>query len=181
MENEETTAGEGQQENETQTGNESQEGTQDTQNQNQEDKTDWKAEALKFKAILDRNKEKNRNNKEPSKKSDDLDYGQKAFLIANGITADEFDLVRGELKQFNGELDSLISNNYFKSKLEENRQMKASDKATPSGNKRANQTSQDSVDYWLAKGELPPDFELRKKVVKARREKESNPFSTIFK
>lgn len=184
MENDEKTAELDQQDTQNQEGNDDT-SNEDNQNQDQtksstEDKTDWKAEALKYKAILDRNKGKNQPTREPSKKSDKLDYGQKAFLLSSGIKADEFDFVNSELKQFNGELDGLITNPYFKSRLDEHRQEKTTDKATPSGTKRATQSSQDTVEYWIAKGELPDDFELRKKVVRARREKESNPFSKVF-
>lgn len=179
MENVENTAEMEQQDTQNQEGQEeSSNKKEDTQDQNQSNsqEKDWKAEALKLKAILDRNKEKN-SHKEPSRKSDELDYGKKAFLLSSGVKVEEMDFVKGELKKFNGELDELVTNPYFKAGLEEYRTQKTTDKATPSGNKRANQTSHDSVEYWIAKGELPEDFELRKKVVRAKRDKESNPFS----
>lgn len=182
MENDENTAGESQQDNETLTGQDDS-SQEDTQDQNQtvtQKEPDWKAEALKYKAILDRNKLKGQHVKEPSRKSDGLDYGQKAFLIASGIKTEEFDFVTQELSQFGGELEALLSNNYFKSRLEDQRQEKTTDKAIPNSKRRSSQSSSDTVDYWLAKGELPDDFELRKEVVKARRKRESNPFSVIF-
>ena len=54
----------------------------------------WKAEALKNKAILDRNK----NKPATSQKSSDFGYDVKAYLKASGIKAEEFDFVKGEMK-----------------------------------------------------------------------------------
>lgn len=177
MENVENTAELEQQENENLNGDENQSENEDNQNQIQEDKTDWKSEALKYKAILDRNKDKFKENK-ASTKSDDFDYGKKAFLSTKGINGvDEVEFTKEELKKFNGELDLLVDNPYFQSKLEDFRAKKKSLEATPNSTKRANQSSKDSVDYWLNKpnGELPEDFELRKKVVRAKRDKDSKP------
>ena len=133
------------------------------------EQTDWKAEALKYKAILDRNK-----NKKPTEhkvnKSNDLDYGQKAFLVANGVKeADEMKLVKGVMQETGKTLEDVLSSKYFQAELKEMRELKASSNAIPNG-KRSGTASQDSVDYWLAKGELPPahEVELRRKVVNAR-------------
>lgn len=139
------------------------------------EQTDWKAEALKYKAILDRNK-----NKKPAEqkvnKSNDLDYGQKAFLVANGVKeADEMKLVKGVMQETGKTLEDVLSSKYFQAELKEMRDLKASSNAIPNG-KRSGTASQDSVDYWLAKGELPPasDIELRRKVVNARIKKNDN-------
>ncbi len=151
---------------------ETQEETFETQTEeSQEDSTDWKAEALKYKAILDRNK--NKTEKPAPKKANELDYGQKAYLVANGIKNDEIDFVQSELKEARTSLESLLENNYFKAKLQEHRELKQTANANYKGKGKTSNSSQDSVDYWLTKdfGELPTDFELRKKVVKARREK----------
>jgi len=160
--------------NETQ--DENQEETQETQTEetSQEDSTDWKAEALKYKAILDRNK--NKVEKPATKKANELDYGQKAYLVANGIKNDEIDFVQNELKESRTNIESLLENNYFKAKLQEYREIKQTANANYKGKGKTSNSSQDSVEYWLAKdfGELPNDFELRKKVVKARREKSRN-------
>lgn len=141
-----------------------------------EDSTDWKAEALKYKAILDRNK-----NKKPETKkapaSNDLDYGAKAFLAVQGIRgADEIKLVKEFMSNTGKDLDSVVESKHFKAELEEMRELKKTADATPSGNKRTGQSARDSVDYWIAKGELPPvsEAELRRKVVNARMKKETS-------
>lgn len=58
------------------------------------------------------------------------------------------------------------------------REMRKFQDAIPSNSKRSSQSGKDTVDYWLAKGELPEDRELRSKVVKAKWKSSSsvNPF-----
>lgn len=116
-----------------------------------------------------------------SKKSSEiLDYGQKAFLIANGIKGEkELDFVKSELKKSNEELDSLLENDYFKSKLENFRALGKTADATPTG-KRSGGVATDSVEYWMAKAganaenldEVPAD--MRTKVVNALKAKADN-------
>ncbi len=158
--------------------------TQDTSDQSDEshtDEKDWKSEALKYKAILDRNK-----NKKPEAKtsnSDELDYGQKAFLMSNGVKGtEEVKLVKTIMANTGKSLDDVLESKYFQAELKEMRDNEASANAIPSKGKRAGQVAVDSVDYWLAKGELPPasERELRQKVVNARigKEKNTNVFSS---
>ncbi len=116
-----------------------------------------------------------------SKKSDELDYGQEAYLIANGIKeADEIELAREIMSSTGKSLKEVVSGKYFKTELDELREQKASVAAMPSGQKRGNQSPSDSVEYWIQKGELPPANmpELRTKVVNAKIAKESN--SNVF-
>lgn len=137
-----------------------------------EDDKDWKSEALKYKAILDRNK--NKPEVKSSKKSDDLDYAQKAFLTANGIKGSkEFDFVKDELKKSGEELDNLLDNDYFKSRLEKFRNLNKTAEATPKGGKRSSMTT-DSVEYWMSKPIEEVPQEMRIKVVNARLKKEES-------
>jgi len=142
-------------------------------NDTQSDNTDWKAEALKYKAILDRNKNKPRT--EPkTKNSGELGYDQKAYLLVNGIKgSDEMKLVQDVMRNTGKDLDAVIESKYFKSELEEMRALRETANANPTGTKRSGQSSADSVDYWIAKGELPPasNPELRRQVVNARLKK----------
>jgi len=152
--------------------------SEDNQEQNQddtasqEDVTDWKAEALKYKAILARNKDKPYT-KESSKNSDVLDYGAKAFLKSSGIETSEFDFVKEELKQSGfKDLDSLLENDYFKSKLENRRSLQKTQNATIKG-KSSNGVATNSVEYWMGKPieEVPAD--MRIKVINAKLEKDN--------
>lgn len=112
-----------------------------------------------------------------SKKSDELDYGQEAYLIANGIKEqDEIDLARDAMVSTGKSLKEVLAGKYFQSELKEMREEKAAKAAIPSGGNRSGQTASNSVEYWLQKGELPPANmpKLRQDVVNARIKKESN-------
>lgn len=103
------------------------------------------------------------------------DLGEKAYLIANGIkTPEEISLAKKLAKETGKDIESLLATTYFQTELKDFRDKKATTDAIPSGNKRANNSSVDTVEYWIAKGELPPasEVELRQKVVNARMKKE---------
>lgn len=110
-------------------------------------------------------------------KSSDLDYGQKAFLMAAGIKGtDEIGLVKTFMKNTGKSLDEALESKYLQAELKDMRDAVAVKAATPNGTKRSGQTGRDSVEFWLAKGELPPadQRELRTKVVNARLKSETN-------
>lgn len=109
-------------------------------------------------------------------KSDDFGYGEKAFLVANNIKeASEMELVKNIIQETGKTLEQVLDSKYFQAELKEMRELKATEGATPKSSKRAGQSAQDSVEYWLAKGELPPvsEVDLRRKVVNARIDKET--------
>jgi len=106
-------------------------------------------------------------------KSDDFDYGEKAFLTANGIKGSkEFDFVKSELKSSGQDLDSLLENDYFQTKLEKFRALNKTAEAIPTG-KRSGGVSVDSVEYWSTKPIEEVPKEMRIKVVNAKLEKET--------
>lgn len=147
---------------------------EEAETETETEETDWKAEALKYKAILDRNKEKGAKHQEVKKeiKSDDFGYDVKAYLKSSGINASEFDFVKGELKNFGGDIDALIENEYFQAKLEKQRAINKTSDATPKG-KRTGSPATDTVEYWMSKPFADIPQEMRSKVVNARIEKES--------
>lgn len=154
----------------------------DEQNNGDETETetiDWKAkyeaeEGRRRRLEKQLSKSDTGDKKAPSK-SDELDYGQKAFLVANGVKEqDEMKLVTSIMKDTGKTLDDVLQSKYFLSELQEMREAKVTANAVPSGTKRTGQSAQDSVEYWLAKGELPSDRELRTKVVNARYNAEKN-------
>lgn len=112
-----------------------------------------------------------------SKRSDGFDYGEKAYLTANGIKgSDEHEFTLKLQKQTGLDLDSLMEDTYFQTKLSEFRETRATSNAMPNGTKRSNNSSVDTVEYWIAKNELPPvsEVELRRKVVNARLKKDQS-------
>lgn len=152
--------------------------TQETENS-----TDWEARARELEGRLKRAEKKlsrndNDSPKSPSK-TGDFDYGQKAFLVANGVkSSDEMTLVKEIMKDTGKSLDQVLESKYFSKELEELREARKTSQAIPNSSKRSTNSSRDSVEYWVAKGELPEDRELRSKVVKAKWKNSSsvNPF-----
>lgn len=132
----------------------------------------WKAEALKNKAILDRNKDKGKEVK--TTKTDGFGYDVKAYLKSSGIQSSEFDFVQTELKQSGfKEVESLLDNEYFQAKLEKHREITKTTEAIPSG-KRSGGVATDSVEYWMAKPIEEVPNEMRIKVVNAKMKREES-------
>lgn len=152
--------------------------------QETEESTDWQARARELEGRLKRAEKKlskfdsDAPAKAPSK-TGDFDYAQKAYLVANGVKGnDEMKLVKEIMSNTGRSLDQVLESKYFTAELNEMREMRKTQDAIPNNSKRTTQSGKDSVEYWLAKGELPEDRELRSKVVKAKWKSSSsvNPF-----
>lgn len=160
----------------------------------QEDNTDWKALAIKNQGMAKRAATKlakfkdakppeDNGDKKPvseEKKAGELDRMDKAVLRLEKITSeDEISLVQTIMKETGKDLESVLASKYFQAELKELRDLAATKEATPDGTKRSGQSASDTVDYWIAKGELPKDPALRTKVVneKIKRAKSVSQFS----
>ena len=106
-------------------------------------------------------------------KSGDLDYGQKAFLIANGIKdAKEVEFIKKEMKTSGLELDALLENGYFMQRFTEFQSLNKTAQAVPKGTRGAG-VDTGSVEFWATKPieEVPQD--MRIKVVNYKLSKET--------
>lgn len=116
-------------------------------------------------------------------KSEDLDYGQKAFLRSYDIKgADELMLVK-QFQDRGFDLDSIVTDDVFTAKLGNLREARATALATPKGTKRSSSSSGDTdFDRALSKfrdsGDLPDNFEMKAKVLNhaAQNDSSVNPF-----
>lgn len=109
-----------------------------------------------------------------SSKSDDFDYGEKAFLVANGVKSkDEMNLARDYVKNTGKTLDEVLESKYFQSELKEMRELAQTKEATPTG-KRSGGVPTDSVEYWMAKPIEDVPQEMRIKVVNAKLKQNEN-------
>lgn len=111
-----------------------------------------------------------------------LDRIDRAILRAEKITEpDEVDLVKDIMKETGKDIDSVLESRYFKAELKALREEKQAQDALPSS-KRSPNGSTKTVDYWLAKGEMPPASEpmLRREYVNAKmaKAKAQNMFSS---
>ena len=117
-------------------------------------------------------KEKKEEPKVDDKKAEKskLDFGEKAFLKAYGIEGEEaLDFIASMRERTGDELDILVNDEIVTAKLKAFKDASAAKDAIPSKTNRSNQSdAKENVDYWIKKGELPKDTELRKKVVNAK-------------
>ena len=117
-------------------------------------------------------KEKKEEPKVDDKKAEKskLDFGEKAFLKAYGIEGSEaLDFIASMRERTGDELDILVNDEIVTAKLKAFKDASAAKDAIPSKTNRSNQSdAKENVDYWIKKGELPKDTELRKKVVNAK-------------
>ena len=89
-------------------------------------------------------------------------------LKENGLKdAEEIELVTEKAKELGIDPLKLVKDGYADTMLKNHRQAKANELANPSTQSRGGVNATDSVDYWIAKGELPPanKVELRRQVV----------------
>ncbi len=106
--------------------------------------------------------------------SSDVDYAELAYLAAKGIEApEEIAFVKKVAKTANLPLHEAMRDEFVQAKLKSMREATAVEEAVPSNSKRSNAQAKDNVDYWIAKNELPDDVELRRKVVNARIQRET--------
>lgn len=172
MENDEYTREDELDENQNDNAQENQDDDQEQNQSHQDDDKDWKAEALKYKAILDRNKGKA--HEKTTAKPSGVDYGVKALLVAQGLKGnDEMELAFAFAKNTGKQIDEVADSKYFQQELADFRETKATQNASIRSKGKSSNVAQNDVEYWLAKpfGELPDDFDLRRKVVAARRQK----------
>lgn len=111
-------------------------------------------------------------------KSSGKDYGQLAYLRAEGIKGkEEIDFVLNFAKRTGLDLEDAVSDDYVVGKIKQMRDASAVEKATPTNSKRGQVSSgKDSVDYWIAKGEMPPADQpkLRREYVNSRMKVETD-------
>lgn len=117
--------------------------------------------------------------KAPEKpQSDEVDYKEltlKSFLKGEGVAhPDDQKIVRDEAKRLSLPIDEVIGMEHIKTKLEAAKEARTAQSGMVKGKGRGSGTTQNDVDYWVAKGELPPDQELAEKVVDAKIKKEQS-------
>lgn len=163
-------------------GTEPTEPTEPQAQEEQEEQVDWQARAKELEGRLKRAETKLKKSSDspatakPSTPGE-FDYSQKAFLAVNEVkTAKEVALAKEFMENTGKSLDDVVTNKYFLQELKELKDLEATAVATPSGSKRVGQSAQDSVEYWLAKGEMPPQgmTELRREYVNAKMKKEGS-------
>ena len=124
--------------------------------------------------------------KEP--KSDELGYGELAFLAAKGVKDEDVDFTKDEFKKFKstnpeGKIEDLLTNPYFKSSLDARVAERDERNAVPEGG-RPGQGNNDSFEIHMKRyretGKMPQGQEnagLRVKLSRARLEAEKSQYA----
>lgn len=110
-------------------------------------------------------------------KSDKVDYGELAFLSQKGVEHDEDISYIQNIANNTGEsLKDVLSKSFVKAELKERAEQRTTADATPKGTKRSASPARSDVDYWVAKGVLPPadQPQLRQDVVNAKLKSEKS-------
>lgn len=120
--------------------------------------------------------------KDSKPKPGELDRVDRAVLRTEKIIdAKEIELVQSYMKDTGKTVEQILESKHFLAELKEMRELAASEDATPEGKNRSGGSARNTVEYWIAKGELPPanQPELRQKVVNAKiaQKKAVNNFS----
>lgn len=107
-------------------------------------------------------------------KSGDLDYGALAFHNSKSdsvkIESDEdIEFLKETMEETGKSQKDILASKWFQSELKERAEARRSSDAVPKGTKRTGSSSKDTVEHWLAKGEMPENTpenqELRRKIV----------------
>lgn len=108
-----------------------------------------------------------------SETKDSFDYGELAYLEAKKVSEECHKYLLEECQSTGKELKEILGYKYVKEEMEKLEAEKASGDAVPEGKKRgAGASAKASVNYWVKRGELPPNTpenqKLRRDVVNAR-------------
>lgn len=116
-------------------------------------------------------------------KQKELGYDQRAYLasVHEVKHPEDVTFVQNAMNATGRTLEEVMADTFITDKLKEMGEHRATKEATPAAGDRSGGAAKDSVEYWLAKGELPPkdQVELRRKVVNAKIKKSqgTEPFA----
>ena len=129
-------------------------------------------------------KDDSKEDKPEASKSDELNEGQIALLTVKGYDhEDDISFIQKEMSESGKTLGEVLEMNYIKENLKELSKAREVKDATPEGNKRSHSGVKSNADYWIAKGEMPPNTpentELRRDIVNQREkvDKQGRKFS----
>ena len=107
-------------------------------------------------------------------KSNDLGYGEKAFLVANGVKGEnESKLVQSFMQETGKTLEQVLDSKYFQAELNEMRELSTTANAAISG-KRSGNVATNTVEYWMGKDFKDVPADMKSKVVNARMKTETS-------
>ena len=113
---------------------------------------------------------------EPLKpQSNEPDYAKLAFLKSEGIIhSDDQKLVQDEAARLKLPLTDILQMAHIKTQLETVKDQREAMAGMPKGRGQAGGKTQQDVDYWVQKDEVPEDLELAEKVINAKMKKDDS-------
>lgn len=133
----------------------------------------YKNQSTKLKAELEEERKKSSalaKSDSPSETKKGFDRVDKLFLKQAGVSSDDYEFLEEMVHDTGKPLEDILEKKFVQAELKERQEARATKEAVPSGSKRAQNPTRSDVDYWIAKGELPPDQELARQVVRKKRE-----------
>lgn len=116
-------------------------------------------------------------------KTNEPDYAKLAYLKSEKVEhPDDQKIVMEEAARLRLPLTDVLQMEHIKTRLQSNADTRNAQNGMPSGGKRTGAVTQQDVEYWVAKGEVPlHDQALAEKVVEAKmsRESQKNKFSEV--
>lgn len=92
-----------------------------------------------------------------AKQSSEADYGKLAFFASKGVEHEDDISYIEDIKETTGkDYTEILSKSYVISELKERQQFRTTEAGVPKGTNRGQGGTKDKVEYYLAKGELPP-------------------------
>lgn len=113
---------------------------------------------------------------EPEKEKKGFDYGELAYLAAKQIPEEDYEWIHEGVADTRKELKDFLKSDFVQKELKDRSAARAADGAVPDGTNRspAGVVTENTVEYWVAKDEQPPDsypLKFRKEVLEKRNEK----------
>lgn len=99
-----------------------------------------------------------------------------AFEVKGIVNQDDKEIIEAYATKHGVSITEAINDDYVKFQLEKASKVREIESATVSSSNRGESNVRNTPDYWIKKGELPADAELRRKVVNRRIEIEKQPF-----
>lgn len=115
--------------------------------------------------------------KEHKTQSNELDYGQLAYLETKGVPEEDHDFILEEMQDSGRELKDVLGKKYIQEELKERQESRATQVATPKKGSRTAPNSKNSVEYWSKRPFADVPQNMREEVLNAKLEKERSAFN----
>lgn len=114
-------------------------------------------------------------------KATEIDLGHLAFHNSKSNSVkiehdEDIEYLKETMNRTGSTQSELLNDDYFQGKLKQRQEARVAKSAIPSNTKRSSTTTQNEVQYWINKGQMPPadQVELRRAVLNERLKREGD-------